>query len=85
MRWRADSDDCGRGFRLNAATRSDRKRPPVPIEGGRGRCQHGGVSQVFLAVKIGASGGDLSHAVSLESEAVGVVDEAVEDGVGDGG
>ena len=32
----ADSDDCGRGFRLNAAMRSDRKRPPVPIEGGRG-------------------------------------------------
>jgi hypothetical protein len=30
-------------------------------------------------------GGDLSHAVSLEDEAVGVVDEAVEDGVGDGG
>jgi hypothetical protein len=26
-------------------------------------------------------GGDLSHAVSLECEAVGVVDEAVEDGV----
>ena len=35
-------------------------------------------------VKIGALGGDLSHAVSLEGEAVGVVDEAVEDGVGDG-
>ena len=32
----ADSDDCGRGFRLNAAKRSDRRRPPVPIEGGRG-------------------------------------------------
>jgi hypothetical protein len=30
-------------------------------------------------------GGDFSHAVSLEDEAVGVVDEAVEDGVGDGG
>ena len=30
-------------------------------------------------------GGDLSHAVSLEGKAVGVVDEAVEDRVGDGG
>ena len=30
-------------------------------------------------------GGDLSHAVSLECEAVCVVDETVEDGVGDGG
>ena len=28
----ADSDDCGRGFRLNAATRSDRRRPPVPTK-----------------------------------------------------
>ena len=28
---------------------------------------------------------DLAHAVSLQLEAVGVVDEAVEDGVGDGG
>jgi hypothetical protein len=36
-------------------------------------------------VKVGALGGDLSHAVSLECEAVGVVDEPVEDGVGDGG
>jgi transposase len=33
----------------------------------------------------GTLGRDLSHAVSLEGEAVGVVDEAVEDGVGDGG
>src|SRR5437763_14479537 len=24
----ADSDDCGRGFRLNATMRSDRRRPP---------------------------------------------------------
>jgi hypothetical protein len=30
-------------------------------------------------------GSDLSHAVSLECEAVGVVDDAIEDGVGDGG
>jgi hypothetical protein len=28
----ADSDDCGRGFRLKAATRSDRRRPPVPMK-----------------------------------------------------
>jgi bacterioferritin len=28
----ADSDDCGQGFRLNAATRSDRRRPPVPTK-----------------------------------------------------
>ena len=25
-------DDCDRGFRLNAATRSDRRRPPVPTK-----------------------------------------------------
>jgi hypothetical protein len=29
-------------------------------------------------------GGDLSHAVSLEGEAVSIVDEVVEDSVGDG-
>jgi hypothetical protein len=45
----ADSDDCGRGFRLNAAMRSDRRRPPVPIEGGWGRCRHKELIQVFLA------------------------------------
>jgi hypothetical protein len=36
-------------------------------------------------VKLGALGSDLAHAVSLECEAVSVVDEAVEDSVGDGG
>jgi hypothetical protein len=28
----ADSGDCGHGFRLNAAMRSDRRRPPVPTK-----------------------------------------------------
>ena len=32
-----------------------------------------------------ALGGDLSHAFSFQDDAVGVVDEAVEDGVGEGG
>lgn len=36
-------------------------------------------------VKGFAFGGDLSHAFSFQDEAVGVVDEAVEDGVSDGG
>ena len=41
-----------------------------------------GVGSVFLGrVKIGPWGGDLSHAVSLECEAVGVVDDTIEDGV----
>lgn len=35
-------------------------------------------------VKLGWLGGELSHAVSIQGEAVGVVHEAVEDGVGDG-
>ena len=29
---RADSGDCGQGFRLNATMRSDRMRPPVPTK-----------------------------------------------------
>jgi hypothetical protein len=70
---------------LNAAKRSDRKRPPVPIEGGRVVAGMGSGSGFLGGVKIGALGGDLTHAVSVEGEAVGVVDEAVEDGVGDGG
>jgi len=28
----ADSGDCGQAFRLNAARRSDRRRPPVPTK-----------------------------------------------------
>jgi hypothetical protein len=35
-RQRADSDDAGRAFRLMSATCSDRSRPAVPIEVGRG-------------------------------------------------
>jgi len=35
-------------------------------------------------VKLGALGGDFAHAVTLEREAVSVVDQAIEDGVGDG-
>ena len=38
-----------------------------------------------LGVKLLTLGGGLAHALSLEVEPVGVVDEAVEDGVGDGG
>ena len=33
-------------------------------------------------VKSVAPGGDLAHAFSFQDEAVGVVDEAIEDGVG---
>ena len=36
-------------------------------------------------VKSVAAGSDLAHAVSFQDEAVGVVDEAVEDGVGEVG
>ena len=32
----ADSDECGRGFRSNAARRSDRRRPPVPTKAAGG-------------------------------------------------
>ena len=44
-----------------------------------------GVGSDFLGcVKFGALRSDLSHAVSIECEAVSVVDEPVEDGVSDG-
>ena len=44
-----------------------------------------GVGSDFLGcVKFGTLRSDLSHAVSIECKAVSIVDEAVEDGVGDG-
>jgi hypothetical protein len=45
----------------------------------------GGIGSGFLGcVKNGALRSDLSHAVSLECEAVSVVDDPIEDGVSDG-
>ena len=38
----------------------------------------------MLGVKCGALGGTLAHALASEVEAMGVVHEAVEDGVGNG-
>jgi hypothetical protein len=83
------------------ATDSDRKRPRLPIEGGqRFRSKaatgsgEGGQGSVVgwvkgsgrgQPVKGGLVGADLSHGFSLQVEAVGVVYEAVEDGVGEGG
>ena len=82
----ADSDDCGQAIRLNAATRSDRRRPPFPMKATGLHCRHGDLGQGFLAAsRLERLGGDLSHAVSPEDEAVCVVDETVENGVGDGG
>ena len=44
-----------------------------------------GFDSGFLGgVKLGALSGDLAHAVSLECDAMSVVNEAVEDSVGDG-
>src|ERR1700682_3126389 len=63
--------------RSKAATCSD--------EGGRVSLPAFGVGSDFLGcVKFGALRSDLSHAVSIECEAVSVVDEPVEDGIGDG-
>ena len=80
----ADSGDCGQGFRLNATMRSDRRRPPVPTKAAGGVAGMGVGSDFLGGVKTGAPRSDLSHAVSVECEAVSVVDEPVEDGVCDG-
>src|SRR5258708_35822813 len=64
---------------------SDRRRPPVPTKAAGVSLPAFGVGSDFLGcVKFGALRSDLSHAVSIECEAVSVVDEAVEDGVGGG-
>ena len=81
----ADSDEGGQAFRFEGGQR-------IPIDGGQ-HSDEGGQrlpstavmgSCVLLDVKSGAFGGDLSHAFALEGEPVGVVDEPVENGVGDG-
>ena len=45
----ADSDDCGHAIQLNAATRSDRRRPPFPMKATGLHCRHGDLGQGFLA------------------------------------
>ena len=45
----ADSDECGQGFRLNAATRSDRRRPPFPTKATGLHCRHGDLGQDFFS------------------------------------
>ena len=45
----ADSDDCGRVIRLNAATRSDRRRPPFPMKATGLHCRHDELGQGLLA------------------------------------
>jgi hypothetical protein len=37
-----------------------------------------------VGVKSGLLGGQFSHAISLQDQAMGVVNETIEDGVGDG-
>ncbi len=73
----ADSDENGQRFRSKAATGSG--------EGGQGSVV-GWVKGLGRGqpVKGGLVGADLSHGFSLQVEAVGVVYEAVEDGVGEG-
>ena len=45
----ANSDDCGRAIRLNAATRSDRRRPPFPMKATGLHCRHGDLGQDFVS------------------------------------
>lgn len=60
------------------------KRPPVP-KAARVWLSASGIGSGFLGcVKNGARRSDLSHAVSLECDALGLVDEPTEDGDGDG-
>jgi transposase len=45
----ADSDDCGQAIQLNAATHSDRRRPPFPMKATWLHCRHDDLGQGFLA------------------------------------
>ena len=46
---RADSDDCGRLIRLNAAKRSDRRRAPFPMKATRLHYRHDDLGQGLVA------------------------------------
>ena len=41
--------DCGQANRLNAATRSDRRRPPFPMKATGLHCRHGDLGQDFFS------------------------------------
>src|SRR5215211_3000394 len=76
---------------------SGRSRPPIPIEAGRAfrRCRPPGEagsrvgfdirSVGAVVVKLLTLGGGFAEAFALEREPVGIVHEAIEDGIGDGG
>src|SRR3954471_12091182 len=94
----ADSDDVGRAFRLMSATCSDRSRPPVPIEVGRPfRLMSAGVAERPLdGCDLSISGcmrssSDglrrllLAQTVAAELQAMGIVNDAIQDGVGQSG
>ena len=44
----ADSDECGQAIQLNAATRSDRMRPPFPMKAAGLDCRHDDLGQGLL-------------------------------------
>ena len=94
---RGGTDICSLRIPTKSAGDSERRRPPIPIEAGRGfrlsrpPCEaRSGVSVIIRSVssvdvKLVMLGGDLSEAFAFEGEPVGVVDEAIEDGICDGG
>lgn len=82
----ADSDDVGQRFRLKPDADSDPSRTPIPTDPGQGSsstsvCRPGD----RLGVKHDRLGSAFAERFSLQQQAVGVVDEAVQNGVGDGG
>ena len=71
---------------MMSAGHSDRSRPAVPVDVGRGWRVARLLDVISsIAGRAGSSGGDfrrlLAQAVAAELEAVGIVNDAVEDGV----
>jgi hypothetical protein len=92
--YRLRAERCARLVRIptKRATDSERRRPPIPIDGGQGFRRSRPVLSVVggviksgggAGVKRGHFGGGFAHGVSLQGEPVGVVNEAIENGVGE--
>ena len=78
----AHSDEVGHLYRLKPAGHSDDAGHLVR----RALVSASSSGQLaLLVVKLLTLGGGLAEALALEGEPVGVVDQAIEDGVGDGG
>ena len=79
----ADSDDAGQRFRTKPDTDSDPRRTPIPMIPDRAVVDVAMGSGARLGVKRQRLGSPFSQRFSLQQQAMDVVDQSVQHGVGD--